>query len=251
MRQLCVGFWMRGSPRKTKSWLEVWNFQPCLPFSWEGRRAENEVNDWSCLHKEASIKFQKYGVWRVSRLANTTTLGGWLTLTLQGQMLLCLGPTQTLPYVFHLAVYQSPLSYSLINRCDWVSVPNHSLTSNSSKGLRGLLPHRIQLHLLFFTYLLMTTPDSEYPSCFHYKTIYFCFSSLCCCLLWLLNVFLPPVVVFEDTSLPCNSFSKILQSSPSSPTVWAFQMPVQVSLPPQEEVDTAILSSHRGSSGHL
>ena len=44
---------------KTKPWLETWDFQPCPSFSWKGRKAENGVNDWSCLHAEASIKVPK------------------------------------------------------------------------------------------------------------------------------------------------------------------------------------------------
>ena len=41
--------------RKTKPWLEAWNFQPYPAFSREGRGAGNGINNWSCLHYEASI----------------------------------------------------------------------------------------------------------------------------------------------------------------------------------------------------
>lgn len=41
------------------------------PFSWEGRRAGNRVNNCSCLREEASIKLQKCGVQRASGLVNT------------------------------------------------------------------------------------------------------------------------------------------------------------------------------------
>ena len=61
--------------RKNRPWLEAWCFQPCLPFLWEGSRAENGINDQSCLHDEAFMKFPEYGVQRVSRLVSTGKCG--------------------------------------------------------------------------------------------------------------------------------------------------------------------------------
>ena len=47
MRWLWLDSWMASGwqlvPRKTKPWLEAWNFQPCPPFPWEGRRVKMEL----------------------------------------------------------------------------------------------------------------------------------------------------------------------------------------------------------------
>lgn len=89
---------------KTKPWLEVQNFQPhsSYPsahptFSWEGRRAENEINNQSCLHDEVSMKFWKDKVPRASRWVNTSTSEGWYTPNPQEQKHLHSGPSKTSP----------------------------------------------------------------------------------------------------------------------------------------------------------
>lgn len=65
IRQLLVSSWITLVwglvSRKMKPWLEVWNFQLHPPSSGKGRGTGNWVNDWSCLHDRASIKFPK--VW--------------------------------------------------------------------------------------------------------------------------------------------------------------------------------------------
>lgn len=62
------GLWMApdGSlvTRTTKPRLEGWNFQPHPLSSRGGRRAWNGINNWSCLHEQASIKSQRYSVQR-------------------------------------------------------------------------------------------------------------------------------------------------------------------------------------------
>lgn len=57
-RQHWVGSWMGAGHRKSKPWLEVWNFQPSplTPFSREGRKAGSGVNIWSHPCEEAAIK---------------------------------------------------------------------------------------------------------------------------------------------------------------------------------------------------
>lgn len=57
---------------------------------------------------------------------------------------------------------------------------------------------------------VLTSPNPEYPSCFHYKTVYSCFVPLCCCFVSLTG-FLLSVVIFQDTALSYSSFSKFLQ----------------------------------------
>lgn len=84
-RWLLVGTWIASEweldTRKTKPWLEIWNFQPSpLPHPW-GRREELEIElimfKWWRLHKNSP----KYRVWRASRLVNIPNTGGWCTPT--------------------------------------------------------------------------------------------------------------------------------------------------------------------------
>ena len=79
MRWLWVGSWMAPGwglvTGKTKPRLEAWNFQPHLLFSWKGRRAENGINDWSCLCDDVTIKVPKVGIRRASRLVKHAPTG--------------------------------------------------------------------------------------------------------------------------------------------------------------------------------
>ena len=52
--------------------VSAWNFQPCSPLSWEGRKAGNGVNDPSCLHDDTSKQILECGDRRVSRLVNAS-----------------------------------------------------------------------------------------------------------------------------------------------------------------------------------
>ena len=56
MRWVLVGSWMGLVMGKAKPGLETWNFQPHLPFSREGERGRNRVNNWPCLCDEADMK---------------------------------------------------------------------------------------------------------------------------------------------------------------------------------------------------
>lgn len=99
---------------KIKPWVEVWNFQSRLSFFWEGRRAENEVNDWSHLHDEGSLKSPKNKIWGAIRLVNTSTSGEWCIPTSWRQKVLYVGPSQTSPFLF-IWLHLYPLSHTLIN----------------------------------------------------------------------------------------------------------------------------------------
>ena len=114
--------------RKTTLWLETWNFQPHSSFSRRRRGAGNEVNNWSCLHEEVSIKSQQYG-----KLPSGWThlhTWRWCIPTPWGQNLLRSGLSQTSSYLFfHLY----PLTYPLI-KYKHVSL---SSMSPSSKLIRS------------------------------------------------------------------------------------------------------------------
>ena len=69
-----------------------------------------EQQQQQCLRGEASIKFQKHGVWRTSRFVNAPVLGG--IPAPQEQKHLCLGPFQT---SLHLAIHLYPWSSPIIN----------------------------------------------------------------------------------------------------------------------------------------
>ena len=60
--------------RKTR--IKSFGFWVLLPSSREGSQCRNGDYNWSYLCEEATIKFQKYGVQRSSRLANTSTCLG-------------------------------------------------------------------------------------------------------------------------------------------------------------------------------
>ena len=64
MRWLCIGSWIRLATRKTKPWLEPWNFQPCLLYSWP---VEMELID----HDKASMKISILWSSRRFRWVNT------------------------------------------------------------------------------------------------------------------------------------------------------------------------------------
>ena len=81
MRQLRVGFCMvsiRGLvTRKTKAWLEAWNFQPILQ---GGERDSGGVSNPTSLHEEAIIKFPIVQVSRSFQVAQCIRiLGRWYT----------------------------------------------------------------------------------------------------------------------------------------------------------------------------
>lgn len=93
--------------------LEFSASSPHPPYSTAGRRAVNGVNDWLCLH-EVSIKSQRYGVWRASRLVNTSAQGRWHTIP-SGPKLQSVEPPRTHYVSLHLAVHLCPSSYPFIS----------------------------------------------------------------------------------------------------------------------------------------
>ena len=102
--------------RKTKSWLETWNF-PSYPSSSRKERGTGDwVNDQSYACTIVSIKIPE--VWgsegfRVGE--HTHVLGGRCTPTPLRQKLLLLVPFQTSPYVYlHRAVHLYPRSYPVL-----------------------------------------------------------------------------------------------------------------------------------------
>ena len=101
------GFWMRARQWKDQAVIRSQEFlAPRTPFSWEGRRVENEVNDWSCLPDKASIKISKWwgsGSFQISE--HIHMLGGWCTPTSQWQDFLCLGCSQTHPMNLSICLF--------------------------------------------------------------------------------------------------------------------------------------------------
>lgn len=87
-RQLWIGSWVAPGwgldMKKTNLWLDAWNFRFHIPFSRKWRRAENGINDQSCLHNDTSIKSPKYraqwasGWWTRGDLGRVVHLeGAW------------------------------------------------------------------------------------------------------------------------------------------------------------------------------
>ena len=118
-RQLWVSSWVAPGwgldMKKTNLWLDAWNFQFHIPFSWKWRRAENGINDWSCLWAEAAMKSQKYGVQRASGLIHVELLGECNTWT--GHCKLHASSHIPCPIcLFHPHVHLYPLPYPLKNR---------------------------------------------------------------------------------------------------------------------------------------
>ena len=130
MRWLLVGTWIASEwemvTRKTKPWLEVWNFQPpSLPHPWgrwEGLEIELIIElimfKWWRLHKNSP----KYRVWRASRLLNIPIAGSMVHPHSVGQKLLCSGPAQiTLLASFQVVVQLYHLLYNkLVSVLPWV-----------------------------------------------------------------------------------------------------------------------------------
>ena len=75
---------------------QAWNFQVQPPPSRERRGVGNEVYNWSCLHKEASIKSQELAVQRGLGLMNTW--GCWKNDTPREDTEVLCPFTHTLPY---------------------------------------------------------------------------------------------------------------------------------------------------------
>ena len=111
-RQLVAGSCMGLVTRKTKPWLEAWNFQPHLPFFREGRGAGNGVKDQSCLYDEASIKSSQSIGFR--ELPGYWTGGGAGRWCMQGKHW---SPSHiSYPtHLFHMDVHLYPLLYILLH----------------------------------------------------------------------------------------------------------------------------------------
>ena len=114
LKPLKLHAWQRMVTRKTKTWLEVWNFQLHFPFSQEG--LEIKVNDWSYICSEASIKISKVQVREASRLV--TREGAGRAVHSERARKLCTSSHVPFPmHLLHLNVHLYPLSYpSRINR---------------------------------------------------------------------------------------------------------------------------------------
>ena len=107
--------------RKTKPWLEAWNFQPCLPSpsSWKRRGARDWGSIWSCLCDEDFIKVLKYGVQRAAKLVNTSIVWYAVRVVHPNSMETeapALDPSGSHPLCcLHLALHLCPLSYFLLH----------------------------------------------------------------------------------------------------------------------------------------
>ena len=125
-RWLLVGTWIASEweldTRKTKPWLEVWNFQPPPPPHPWGRREGLEIElimfKWWRLHKNSP----KYRAWRASRLVNIPNTGRVVHPNSVGQKLLCSGPSQiTLLASLQVAVQLYHLLYNkLVSVLLWI-----------------------------------------------------------------------------------------------------------------------------------
>lgn len=75
--------------RKTRTWLEAWNFQNCFPPSRKRRGAKDLVNDGSRLHVEISVKIPEVQGLGASSLVNTSTCQESDTCQLRGNRRSC------------------------------------------------------------------------------------------------------------------------------------------------------------------
>lgn len=120
MRWLLVSSWRALGwglvTKKTKPWLEAWNFLLYSPYSGKRRGTGDCANDWwSCLSDEASTKLPKSMAFK--ELPGWWTCGSWWTWG-EGEVALCLLPYTT-PYHF-ICLFISVHYYILFNK--WVNI---------------------------------------------------------------------------------------------------------------------------------
>ena len=128
MRWVWVASWMWASNWKDQAMIRSLGFSVPPPplFSWERGRAENGVNDWSCLYDEASIKSPKYGVWRASVLVNTRKC--WEScMPVQDVEAPCPSP-HTLPYTSLLPSHSSIFFITSFNKLVNLSISLSSVS---------------------------------------------------------------------------------------------------------------------------